>query len=159
MTPITITETHSTNSDWFYQFDLPDGRTAFIQPYHIDHGTPERYHSFLLNSVKSDELLEIKPGIISLKDAFPEFTVLPFGTKREDFFLTHAPRLIQEGFDIDRILLMQTEFDYRGHNLYKMSKDENGWTRFRAFNVERNYSEVNGWFVGVIQDKEVTNDN
>ena len=157
MTPFntTITETHPTNSDWFYQFYLPDGRTAYIQPYQIDHGSPDKYHSFLLNGIKSNELHDIKPGIISIKEAFPGFTVLPFGTKREGFFLTHVPRLIQEGFDIDRILRMQTEFDYRDHNVYQMTKDENGWTRFRAFNVERNYSEVNGWYVGIIKGKEV----
>jgi len=157
MTKINITETPETNEQFLYQFELTDGRTAFIEPFQIDHSNPEKYHSFEINSLKSNELHNIKPGIISLNDAFQGFTVLPFGTKREDFFLTHATRLILDGFDIDRILRMESEFDYRGHNVYQMSKDENGWTRFRAFNIERNYSEVNGWYIGIIKDEEVKN--
>lgn len=155
MTKINITDTPESNKDWAYQFDLPDGRTAYIEPTIIDHSTPERYHSFLLNNLKSGELLDIQPGIISLKEAFPDFTVLPFGFKPDHFFSTHVSRLIMEGFDIDRILLMASEFDFRGHVVFRMSKDENGWTRFRSFNIERNYSEANGWYVGIIVDKEV----
>lgn len=161
MTPFntTITETPETNLDWLYQFDLPDGKTAYIEPHSIDHANPYQYHSFLLNDLKSGEVLEIRQGIITPKQVYRDWFVMPYYTDRNYFFQLIMPELIRDGWDIDELLKMETEFDYSGHNAFKLYRNEYGHTCFKVDNIERNYTGIDGWWIGIIQDKEVQDES
>ena len=161
MTPFntTITETHPDNLDWLYQFQLPDGRTAFIEPHAIDHTNPYQYHSFLLNDIRNNQVLEIRQGIITPKQAYRDWFVMPFHTDRKYFFQLIMPELILDGWDIDELLKMEKEFDYSGHNAFKLYRNEYGHTCYNVEQIDRNYTGIDGWYIGIIQDKEVTNGN
>ena len=161
MTPFNtnITETPETNLDWLYQFDLPNGKTAYIEPHSIDHANPYQYHSFLLNDLKSGEVLEIRQGIITPKQVYRDWFVMPYYTDRNYFFQLIMPELIRDGWDIDELLKMETEFDYSGHNAFKLYRNEYGHTCFKVDNIERNYTGIDGWWIGIIVDKEVQDES
>ena len=161
MTPFNtnITETPETNLDWLYQFDLPDGKTAYIEPHSIDHANPYQYHSFLLNDLKSGKVLEIRQGIITPKQVYRDWFVMPYYTDRNYFFQLILPELIRDGWDIDELLRMETEFDYKGHNAFKLYRNEYGHTCFKVDNIERNYTGIDGWWIGIIVDKEVQDES
>ena len=161
MTPFNtnIIETPETNLDWLYQFDLPDGRTAYIEPTTIDHSNPYQYHSFLLNNLKSGEVLEIRQGIITPKQVYRDWFVMPYYTNRQYFFQLILPELIRDGWDIDELLKMEKEFEYSGHNAFKLYRNEYGHTCFKVDNIERNYTGIDGWWIGIIQDKEVQDES
>lgn len=161
MTPFntTIIETPETNLDWLYQFDLPDGKTAYIEPHSIDHANPYKYHSFLLNDLKSGEVLEIRQGIITPKQVYRDWFVMPYYTDRNYFFQLILPELIRDGWDIDELLKMEKEFDYSGHNAFKLYRNEYGHTCFNVDNIERNYTGIDGWWIGIIVDKEVQDES
>jgi hypothetical protein len=157
MTPFntTITETPETNLDWLYQFEIPDGRTAYIEPTLIDHANPYQYHSFLLNNLKSGEVLEIRQGIITPKQAYRDWFVMPYYTNRNCFFQLVMPDLIMDGWDIDELLKMEKEFDYSGHNAFKLYRNDYGHTCYNVETIDRNYTGIDGWYIGIIKDKEV----
>ena len=161
MTPFntTITETPETNLDWLYQFDLPDGRTAYIEPHSIDHANPYQYHSFLLNDLKSGDVLEIRQGIITPKQVYRDWFVMPYYTDRNYFFQLIMPELIRDGWDIDELLKMEKEFEYSGHNAFKLYRNDYGHTCFNVDNIERNYTGIDGWWIGIIKDEEVQDEN
>ncbi len=153
MTPFntTITETHPDNLDWLYQFEIPDGRTAYIEPHAIDHANPYQYHSFLLNDLKSGEVLEIRQGIITPKQAYRDWFVMPYYTNRNCFFQLVMPDLILDGWDIDELLKMEKEFDYSGHNAFKLYRNEYGHTCYDVQQIDRNYTGIDGWYIGIIK--------
>jgi len=161
MTPFntTITETHPDNLDWLYQFNLPDGRTAFIEPHSIDHSNPHQYHSFLLNDIRNNQVLEIRQGIITPKQAYRDWFVMPYYTNRNCFFQLVMPDLILDGWDIDELLKMEKEFDYSGHNAFKLYRNEYGHTCYDVETIDRNYTGIDGWYIGIIKDKEVQDEN
>ena len=161
MTPFNtnITETPETNLDWLYQFELPDGRTAYIEPTLIDHANPYQYHSFLLNDLKSGEVLEIRQGIITPKQVYRDWFVMPYYTDRNYFFQLIMPELIRDGWDIDELLKMEKEFEYSGHNAFKLYRNDYGHTCFNVDNIERNYTGIDGWWIGIIKDEEVQDEN
>lgn len=160
MTPFntTITETHPDNLDWLYQFPLPDGRTAYIEPHSIDHSNPYQYHSFLLNDIRNNKVLEIRQGIITPKQAYRDWFVMPYYTNRNCFFQLVMPDLILDGWDIDELLKMEKEFDYSGHNAFKLCRNEYGHTCYDVQQIDRNYTGIDGWYIGIIKDEEVKND-
>ena len=161
MTPFNtnITETPETNLDWLYQFELPNGKTAYIEPHSIDHANPYQYHSFLLNNLKSGEVLEIRQGIITPKQVYRDWFVMPYYTDRQYFFQLILPELIRDGWDIDELLRMEKEFEYSGHNAFKLYRNEYGHTCFKVDNIERNYTGIDGWWIGIIVDKEVQDES
>ena len=161
MTPFNtnITETPETNLDWLYQFELPNGKTAYIEPHSIDHANPYQYHSFLLNNLKSGEVLEIRQGIITPKQVYRDWFVMPYYTNRQYFFQLIMPELIRDGWDIDELLKMEKKFEYSGHNAFKLYRNEYGHTCFKVDNIERNYTGIDGWWIGVIVDKEVQDES
>jgi hypothetical protein len=161
MTPFntTITETNLDNLDWLYQFNLPDGRTAFIEPHSIDHSNPHQYHSFLLNDIRNNQVLEIRQGIITPKQAYRDWFVMPYYTNRNCFFQLVMPDLILDGWDIDELLKMEKEFDYSGHNAFKLYRNEYGHTCYDVETIDRNYTGIDGWYIGIIKDKEVQDEN
>ena len=157
MTPFntTITETHPDNLDWLYHFQLPDGRTAYIEPHSIDHSNPYKYHSFLLNDIRNNKVLEIRQGIITPKQAYRDWFVMPFHTDRKYFFQLIMPELIIDGWDIDELLKMEKEFNYSGHNAFKLYRNDYGHTCYNVETIDRNYTGIDGWYIGIIKDKEV----
>jgi hypothetical protein len=157
MTPFntTITETPETNLDWLYQFEIPDGRTAYIEPTLIDHANPYQYHSFLLNDIRNNQVLDIRQGIITPKQAYRDWFVMPYYTNRNCFFQLVMPDLIMDGWDIDELLKMEKEFDYSGHNAFKLYRNDYGHTCFNVEAIDRNYTGIDGWYIGIIKDKEV----
>lgn len=155
MTPFTtnITETHQHNLDWLYQFNLPDGRTAYIEPHSIDHSNPYKYHSFLLNDIRNNQVLEIRQGIITPKQAYRDWFVMPYYTNRNCFFQLVMPDLIMDGWDIDELLKMEKEFDYSGHNAFKLYRNDYGHTCYDVQQIDRNYTGIDGWYIGIITDE------
>ena len=153
MTPFNtnITETPETNLDWLYQFDLPDGKTAYIEPTLIDHANPYQYHSFLLNDIRNNKVLEIRQGIITPKQAYRDWFVMPYNTNRKYFFQLIMPDLILDGWDIDELLKMEKEFDYSGHNAFKLYRNKYGHTCYDVQQIDRNYTGIDGWYIGIIK--------
>lgn len=156
MTPFntTITETHQHNLDWLYQFSLPDGRTAYIEPHSIDHSNPYKYHSFLLNDIRNNQVLDIRQGIITPKQAYRDWFVMPYYTNRNCFFQLVMPDLILDGWDIDELLKMEKEFDYSGHNAFKLYRNDYGHTCYNVETIDRNYTGIDGWYIGIIKDEK-----
>lgn len=152
MTPFntTITETHPDNLDWLYQFQLPDGRTAFIEPPAIDHTNPYKYASFLINDIRDNKVLDIRQGIITPKQAYRDWFVMPYHTDRKYFFQLIMPELILDGWDIEELLKMEKEFDYSGHNAFKLFRNEYGHACYDVETIDRNYTAIDGWYIGII---------
>ncbi len=99
--------------------------------------------------------MEIRQGIITPKQAYRDWFVMPFHTDRKYFFQLIMPELIIDGWDIDELLKMEKEFNYSGHNAFKLYRNDYGHTCFNVDNIERNYTGIDGWWIGIIQDKEV----
>ena len=105
----------------------------------------------LSSGIRIDDNRSINCGVSISNQNNPDYRLLYDYTNRNCFFQLVMPDLILDGWDIDELLKMEKEFDYSGHNAFKLYRNDYGHTCYDVQQIDRNYTGIDGWYIGIIK--------